>query len=105
MTDADWHDPATRALGMLLRGDRLEEVDAAGERIAGATMLLLLNAADHPAPFILPALPGSGRWTLLIDTQDWTPPAGALARPGGEPYQLAEHALAVLRLDVEGEWP
>ncbi|HKZ05851.1 MAG TPA: glycogen debranching protein GlgX [Methylomirabilota bacterium] len=105
MTDGDWHDPATRALGMLLRGDRLEVVDPEGERIAGATFLVLLNAGDRPAPFILPALPGGGRWAPLIDTQDWTPPATAPAQPGGEPYPLAEHALAVLRLDVEGEWP
>ena len=104
MTDEDWDDPTTRALGMLLRGDRLDAVDAEGDRLAGATFLLLLNAGADPAPFVLPALPGGVRWAAVIDTRDWTPPSST-ALAGGEAYPLAEHALALLRLDVEGEWP
>ena len=105
MTHADWHDPDTRGLGMLLRGDRLEDVDAEGERLEGASFLVLLNAGDDSIPFILPALPGGGRWTPVVDTRDWTPPSPAPAHAGGEAYPLAEHTLALLRLDVEGEWP
>jgi isoamylase len=105
MTEKDWHDPATRALGMLLRGDSIEELDALGERIAGSTFLIVLNADAFPAPFVLPALPGAARWTPVIDTRDWTLPSPAPVLPGGDRYPLAEHALAVLRLEVEGEWP
>jgi isoamylase len=105
MTAEDWHDPATRALGLLLRGDRIAEVDEQGEPLAGATFLVLVNARATATPFVLPAPPGVARWTLVLDTQDWEPPIPPPVHAGGEPYALAERSLAVLRLEAEGEWP
>jgi isoamylase len=104
MTAADWNEPATRALGLLLRGDRIEEMDEAGEPIVGATFLVLLNAGAAAVPFIVPAPPGAARWTPVLDTRQWEPPA-APALPAGGTFALAERSVAVLRLDVEGEWP
>ena len=104
MTAADWNEPATRALGLLLRGDRIDEVDEAGEPIAGATFLVLLNAGGATVPFVVPAPPGAARWTIVLDTREWEPPAAA-ALAAGDPFALAERSLAVLRLDVEGDWP
>ncbi len=104
MTAADWNAPATRALGLLLRGDRIDEVDEAGEPIVGATFLVLLNSATAAVPFIVPAPPGAARWTAVLDTCQWEPPA-VPALPAGGTFELAERSLAVLRLDVEGEWP
>jgi isoamylase len=105
MTAEDWHDPATRALGLLLRGDVVAEVDEQGEPLAGATFLVLVNAHAIATPFVLPAPPGAARWTLVLDTQDWEPPIPPPVHAGGEPYALAERSLAVLRLEAEGEWP
>jgi len=104
MTSADWSEPATRALGLLLRGDRIDEVDEAGEPIVGATFLVLLNAGAGAVPFIVPAPPGAARWATVLDTRQWEPPTAAALAAGGT-FTLAEHSLAVLRLDVEGDWP
>ncbi len=104
VTAADWHEPATRALGLLLRGDRIEEVDEEGQPIAGSTFLVLVNAHATALPFVLPAPPGAARWTPVLDTRSWEPPAPP-ALPGGDTYSLAERSLAVLRLEAEGEWP
>jgi glycogen operon protein len=105
MTTADWHDPATRALGLLLHGDRIEEVDEAGAPRVGATFLLLVNAGEAAVPFVLPAPPGGARWTLAFDTRDWAAPTPPPAHAGGAPYPLGERSLVLLRLDTEGEWP
>jgi len=104
MTSADWSEPATRALGLLLRGDRIDEVDEAGEPIVGATFLVLLNAGAGAVPFIVPAPPGAARWATVLDTRQWEPPPAA-ALAAGDTFTLAERSLAVLRLDVEGDWP
>ena len=104
MTSADWSEPATRALGLLLRGDRIDEVDEAGEPIVGATFLVLLNAGAGAVPFIVPAPPGAARWATVLDTRQWEPPTAAALAAGGT-FTLAERSLAVLRLDVEGDWP
>jgi isoamylase len=105
MTTADWHDSATRAFGLLLRGDRIEEVDEDGAPRVGATFLVLVNAHPTETAFTLPAPPGAARWALVLDTRDWTPPAPAPVHAGGDAYALADRSLAVLRLDAEGEWP
>ena len=105
MTTADWHDSATRAFGLLLRGDRIEEVDEDGAPRVGATFLVLVNAHPTETAFTLPAPPGAARWALVLDTRDWTPPAPTPVHAGGDAYDLADRSLAVLRLDAEGEWP
>ncbi|TMG74618.1 MAG: glycogen debranching protein GlgX [Betaproteobacteria bacterium] len=85
MTAAHWQDPATRTLGMLLLGRRLAERDERGLPIEDEDLLLLVNAAEEPVEFTLPA----GGWHLLLDS----------AAPGGgvaDPYPLAARALALL---------
>ena len=85
MTEAEWRDRATRALGMLLLGRRLAERDERGAPIEDDDLLLLVNAGEEPVDFTLPA----GGWHLLLDT----------AAPGGgvaDPYPLAARALALL---------
>src|SRR6185437_1475074 len=54
MTDEMWTSPDIRSLGVRLNGDAILEVNERGERIMGATLLLLLNAGDTPASFVLP---------------------------------------------------
>jgi glycogen operon protein len=72
MDAADWHDPAARALGMLLNGQGILERDARGEIVSGDTLLILLHAGESDLPFTLPRSP-AGRhraWELLVDTAD-----------------------------------
>jgi glycogen operon protein len=70
MAEADWHDPATRALVMLL--------DAAGDRC-----LVALNAGEAALPLALPAPRPGFAWALLADSsapERSTPPATLPAR-------------------------
>jgi glycogen operon protein len=96
MTDATWHAPEVRTLAVRLNGDAIDEVDERGERVAGDTLLLMLNAGPETTPFVLPATGADERWETLIDTADpWMPPR----RLGGcDRYDLQARSLAVLRL-------
>ena len=68
MTDADWHNGDTHALGMLIFGDATDETDDRGQPIKGETLLLMLNASVRSITFTLPAIDGEGIWAELIDT-------------------------------------
>ncbi|MBI4565951.1 MAG: glycogen debranching protein GlgX [Planctomycetes bacterium] len=98
MTDEDWNAPATRGLGVVLAGDALDEVDEQGERIAGDTLLLLLNARDERVTFILPAAPPRAVWEAVFDTASLEgKDLEAVRLPPGAPYALRERSVAVFR--------
>jgi isoamylase len=98
MTDEMWTSPDIRSLGVRLNGDAILEVNERGERIMGATLLLLLNAGDTPASFVLPPTAPKERWDTLIDTAEpWQAPR--CLHPG-ERYEVAGRALAALRLST-----
>jgi glycogen operon protein len=85
MTAAEWEDPVTSTLGMLLLGRRLAERDERGAPIEDDDLLLLVNAGEEAVDFTLPA----GGWHLLLDT----------AAPGGgvsDPYSLTARSVALL---------
>jgi glycogen operon protein len=98
MTEEDWTNAQTRALGLRLAGDAIEDVDAQGDRITDDTLLILLNAHHEPLPFTLPAHRPGVKWELLLDTR--TPEGRRLHQPmkGGEVYNLEGRGLALLRL-------
>ena len=95
MTDATWNAPRVRALGVILAGDAITELDARGGRVRDDTLLILLNAQDAAIPFALPARPGCA-WELVLDTD------GGAPRPGSHTtataYDLGARSLAVLTL-------
>ena len=68
MTGADWTAGDVRSLAMVLPGDQISEVGEQGERIAGETFALLLNAGDRAIPFRLGARRDDFQWRCLIDT-------------------------------------
>jgi glycogen operon protein len=85
MSQAQWTDPATRTLGMLLLGKQLAERDDHGTPVEDDDLLLLLNAGDAAIDF---ALPGEG-WRLCIDT-------AAPQRLATNPYALEARSLVLL---------
>ncbi|HEX4338796.1 MAG TPA: glycogen debranching protein GlgX [Polyangiaceae bacterium] len=71
MTDDDWSSSDTRALGMVIAGNGLDEVNEMGEPLTDDDLLLLVNAGHEPLEFTMPeAVQGPERWTLLVDTND-----------------------------------
>jgi isoamylase len=95
MTETDWQNPGTRAFGLRLAGDAIEEGDARGERIVDDTFLILVNGFWEPLPFVLPAHRSGVRWQPLLDTR-----AAELGRRGrvlrgGHTYEMESRSLAV----------
>jgi len=68
MTDETWNLGFVKSLGVRLAGDLIDERDERGERIAGGTLLLLLNANGEAVPFKLPPLPAGCFWEECIDS-------------------------------------
>ena len=85
MTEADWRDDSSHALGMLIRADG-----------AGDAILLLLNGGGRAKSFMLPNLDRSGTWTGVLDT------SGAPVPAGESRLSLAPHSLILLRRNSSG---
>jgi glycogen operon protein len=96
MNDEAWNADFVRCPGVMWAGDVIEEVDEWGEKIAGDTLLILLNAHHEPIAFQLPAIGQPSQWELLLDTADVA--AEDCFHSGGQKYDLRERSLAVLRL-------
>ena len=104
MTDAEWFDSREHALGLRLAGDAIDEQDERGNRIAGDTLLILLNAEEGPVSFKLPRFgqrTGSA-WEVLIDTAlDGDAPHGRWGDGGGG-LELAGRSVVLCRKATNG---
>jgi glycogen operon protein len=103
MTDRHWNSPDARALGVLLSGASVNEVDERGQPIRGNTLLVLYNAADASLDFSLPGDGGTHTWQPLIDTAREHPVAVEFTV--GSTYRLEPRSLALLRRDGHSEYP
>ncbi len=77
MSERHWQDPNNRCFGLMLAGD-------------AETLLLLANAQDQAARFLLPP----GGWERLLDT---AAPDG-IGSVVGKSMPLAAHSLVLLRV-------
>ncbi len=99
-TDADWHAPQRRTLGVYLSGLDLRERDRHGRRVTDRSYLLLLHAGATPCPFTLPGFPWATGYEVVLDTADAAPSSGRdgpRLRPGAAGYPLVPFSLALLR--------
>jgi glycogen operon protein len=91
MTADDWRDEINHVLGMLMRGEAVEEMDERGHSLRGDSLLLLLNGGARSKQVTLPALELPGSWTELLDTSRQT------IRPlRGDGLNLPAHSLILL---------
>jgi len=92
MGEAEWDDPERRCLGMLLDG----RAQRSGVHRGGHsnTLLLLLNAHDHPVTFQCAAPAGQGRWRVLFSTDTSEP---ASPPQGGMSLVVPEESMLLLQ--------
>jgi glycogen operon protein len=93
ITDADWGRQDARALGMFLNGEEISNHDRNGDRISGASFLLLFNAGHEPVTFAIPKLLGR-KWTLELTTD---PDGEHALRRRRANLPVGSRSLAVLR--------
>ena len=99
MTDADWHDSARQALGMLLSGSARSAMSDWRRSRHGASFLMLLNAEGRSRVF---RLPGAGEtvWQPVLDTVLDDPFRASHNAPhgGGTILTVESHSLTLLQL-------
>ncbi len=99
IVDDEWQDPQARSLGMRLSGEAIDEMTPHGERIAGDTLLVLLNAYHEQLEFVLPPAGGESEcWQVVFDTERRPMPDGrGPVHAVGSAYPLAGRSLVLLR--------
>jgi glycogen operon protein len=97
MSDADWNAGQVACLAMVLPGDQITELGDRGERIAGDTFTLLLNAHPEPITFRLGTRRRDVRWRCVLDTAGRAPFPHPFEHLGGFP--LEARSLALLRAE------
>jgi len=96
MTDEGWNADFMRAIGMRLAGDAITEVDERGERLAGDTLLVLLNTDENDLEFAFWSQQGDEQWELLFDTAE--PPPEKTTFTQADTFPLRGRSSAVFRL-------
>jgi glycogen operon protein len=96
MSDAAWHEPHVRSLGVRLDGASIDEVDERGRPLRGDTVLILLNAHHEPVAFRLSAFVRRPVWECVVDTAI-REHEGRRLRGGGR-YELQGRSLALFRM-------
>ncbi len=69
ISDEEWQSSAICCLGMLLRGDAINEQDQRGRWLQDDDFLLLLNTFHEENSFTLPLQPERARWQTIINTE------------------------------------
>jgi isoamylase len=107
MNETTWRKRDIHTLGMFLNGQTVFDRSMQGERITGASFLLLFNAGSQTTPFTLPGPPWAASYTLIVDTYvptidtgrfptAATNPAAARAWKPGDVIRLEAWSVVVL---------
>ena len=100
MAADDWGDDALHGFGLLLRGDRIDEVDHRGYPRADDTLLVVFNRGGEPVHVALPTEEAGdpAGWTgaAPFDEALGAPPEGGRYEPGGV-ATVGPNALVVLQ--------
>jgi len=99
MTQEDWTNAATLALGMLIHGDATDEVDERGRPVKGDTLLILMSNSPDEVDFRLPRIEQRGMWSELVDTNRRADDPAQAVR--SECIRLVPYSLVLLRYGRE----
>jgi len=94
MTVEDWNSPHLQALGMLLSGRLLREVNARGRSPSDDTLLVVFNAGGTRR-FVLPQPPAGWGWEVVLSTDSDRDRPDVL--PPKSPLHLRPRQVKVLR--------
>jgi hypothetical protein len=96
MRTADWHRSGGHVLGALLRGDRIEDHDAIGNRLEDSTYLVCFNASGKPVRFVLPpnGVGNPEAWVVALSSIDDSLEGGR--HLPGAPLELPAISVTVL---------
>jgi isoamylase len=94
MTTADWEDPGSRAVGVMIDGDTYPDRDREGRPLVDGDLLLLVNAWWQELSFTVPA----GDWRTVVDTFAGTADPGPIGGlpPAGTTVGVGPRALVLL---------
>ncbi len=95
MSEHDWTDVPTLAIGVFLNGQAIAQPDRFGRRVSDDTFLVLFNAHHEPVPWKLPGRRWGTSWVTEIDT---AVPDGRVRSIGaGRTIDRPAHSIVVLR--------
>jgi glycogen operon protein len=95
MTRRDWGDGALRTIGLFLNGEEIPSRAPTGERVVGASFVLLFNAHYEPVIFLLPPRRFGSRWLLELSTAE--PEAAGRPYPARAELEVEARSIVVLR--------
>ena len=96
MSEAAWHDPERRTLGMWLAGDAPDLTHPSLEPVNANTVLILVNAGFEDVDFRLPVVPRPHRWSLSFDSSRPEQLEGRVQLGGRRLYRLAGRSICAL---------
>ncbi len=95
MTDQDWHDAPTLAVGVFLNGQSIAPSDQFGRRVSGDSFLLLFNAGHEDVRWKMPPRSWGGSWAIELDTA--APEGRPRSAAAGRTILRPARSVAVLR--------
>ncbi|MEP7216498.1 MAG: glycogen debranching enzyme GlgX, partial [Anaerolineaceae bacterium] len=93
MSEAAWHDPERRTLGMWLAGDALDLAPLDLDPVNANTVLILVNAGEGDIDFRLPAVPAPYHWSLSFDSGRPEQRDGRVQLRGRRLYRVAARSI------------
>ncbi len=102
MTEEDWDNPATRCIGLRMAGDAIDETDEQGNAITDDTLLVLLNAYDKAAEFVLPSQRQGRQWIVVLNSREAAPGKQVVQKEGEKGFTLEARSLVILSCESPG---
>lgn len=99
MTEADWMGKFARVLGVRFAATAEMDLLTYTRKLDPHSFLLLVNAGEDAADFILPEVPFDKRWHWIINTQEADGEASGRFEARSK-FKLAPHSLALFEGDV-----